>query len=99
MQVANTLQFGDMRCYPDNGTDAAASHCADLATQVSLVTSRHPLHSPVLQVECEGGAGCSWCYTGQGWHYQLLAGPGFIVVFTVAGVAWGFLADRCGYNM
>ena len=50
----------------------------------------------MLQAECEGGAGCSWCYTGQGWHYQLLAGPGFIVVFTVAGVAWGFLADRWG---
>jgi len=77
-QVANSLQFGDMRCYPANGTDTAASHCADLATQA----------------ECEGGAGCSWCYTGQGWHYQLLAGPGFIVVFTIAGVAWGFLADR-----
>ena len=53
----------------------------------------------MLQAECEGGAGCRWCYTGQGWHYQLLAGPGFIVVFTIAGVAWGFLADRCGYNM
>ena len=39
MQVANTLQFGDMRCYPDNGTDAAASHCADLATQVSRYTA------------------------------------------------------------
>ena len=52
----------------------------------------------MLQAECEGGAGCRWCYTGQGWHYQLLAGPGFIVVFTIAGVAWGFLADRCGYN-
>ena len=50
----------------------------------------------MLQAVCEGGAGCSWCYTGQGWHYQLLAGPGFIVVFTVAGVAWGFLADRWG---
>ena len=53
----------------------------------------------MLQAECEGGAGCRWCYTGQGWHYQLLAGPGFIVVFTIAGVAWGFLADRCGYIM
>ena len=53
----------------------------------------------MLQAECEGGAGCRWCYTGQGWHYQLLAGPGFIVVFTIAGVAWGFLADRCGYNI
>ena len=39
--------------------------------------------------------GCVWCFSGQGWQYQVLAGPGFIVMFTISGVIMGYLADRC----
>ncbi len=36
---------------------------------------------------------CRWDYTGLGLDYQLLAGPAFIAVFTVSGVAIGAVAD------
>lgn len=39
---------------------------------------------------------CEWNYNGLGIEYQLLAGPTFILVFTIVGVILGFAADR--YN-
>jgi MFS family permease len=34
-----------------------------------------------------------WDYTGTGFEYQILAGPVFILVYTFAGVLFGFAAD------
>ena len=42
--------------------------------------------------ECQA-AGCEWDYTGRGMEYQLLAGPTFILVFSVSGVIFGLAAD------
>lgn len=39
---------------------------------------------------------CEWNYNGLGLDYQILAGPTFILVFTIVGVAFGFAADK--YN-
>lgn len=39
---------------------------------------------------------CEWNYNGLGLEYQLLAGPVFILVFTIVGVVIGILADK--YN-
>lgn len=39
---------------------------------------------------------CEWNYNGLGIDYQILAGPSYILVFTIVGVLLGFLADR--YN-
>ena len=39
------------------------------------------------------GPHCSWDYTGLGMDYQLLAGPTFILVFSVSGVIFGLAAD------
>lgn len=36
---------------------------------------------------------CKWDYNGQGLQYEILAGPVFIVVFTLAGLPLGLLAD------
>ena len=36
---------------------------------------------------------CKWDYAGSGVPYQLLAGPSFIAVFTVAGIVLGVLGD------
>jgi len=47
-----------------------------------------------LKEDCEDQPGCTWMYSGQGWEYQILAGPAFIIVFTISGVLMGFLADR-----
>ena len=78
-QVANSLEFGDMRCYsidPHN---------------LNTTSSCPRLSSSTL---CDDTEGCTWSYSGQGWQYQVLAGPGFIVIFTVCGVVMGYLADR-----
>lgn len=37
---------------------------------------------------------CEWNYNGLGLDYQILAGPSFIAVFTVVGIAMGFAADK-----
>lgn len=39
---------------------------------------------------------CEWDYNGLGLEYQLLAGPVFILVFTIVGVVLGIAADK--YN-
>ncbi|KAF0308559.1 Protein spinster 1 [Amphibalanus amphitrite] len=46
-----------------------------------------------------GAAGCSWDYTGTGLQYDLLAGPVFTLVFTVAGLPLGLAADRCNRKL
>lgn len=47
-------------------------------------------------MEKDGIPYCEWNYNGLGLDYQLLAGPSFIAVFTVAGVILGIAADK--YN-
>ena len=37
--------------------------------------------------------GCEWNYNGQGLQYELLAGPLFIVIYTLAGIPLGLWAD------
>jgi MFS family permease len=39
---------------------------------------------------------CEWDYNGLGFEYQVLAGPVFILVFTIVGVVLGIAADK--YN-
>jgi len=36
---------------------------------------------------------CKWDYNGQGLQYEILAGPVFIVVYTLAGIPLSLLAD------
>lgn len=44
----------------------------------------------------DGTPYCEYDYNGLGLEYQLLAGPVFILVFTVVGVILGIAADK--YN-
>lgn len=37
---------------------------------------------------------CEWNYNGLGLAYQLLAGPSFILVFTIMGIVLGIAADK-----
>lgn len=41
-----------------------------------------------------GSSYCEWDYNGLGLEYQLLAGPVFILVFTIVGVVFGILGDK-----
>jgi MFS family permease len=43
-----------------------------------------------------GSDACLWDYNGQGYQYQIVAGPVFILVYTFAGIFIGFAADK--YN-
>ncbi|KAF3427386.1 hypothetical protein E2986_08014, partial [Frieseomelitta varia] len=49
-----------------------------------------------LSLELNGSRYCEWNYNGLGLDYQILAGPSFIAVFTIVGVALGIAADK--YN-
>jgi len=42
---------------------------------------------------------CEWDYNGLGIDYQLLAGPVFILVFTIVGVVFGILGDKYNRSM
>ena len=47
-----------------------------------------------MSLEDAGGiAGCKWDYTGTGTQYDVLAGPIFVLVYTIAGVPLGIAAD------
>ena len=47
-----------------------------------------------LSLNLNGTNYCEWNYNGLGLDYQILAGPSFIAVFTIAGVILGFAADK-----
>ena len=42
---------------------------------------------------------CKWDYNGQGFAYQIVAGPIFIVIYTFSGIFIGFAADRYNRKM
>lgn len=68
----------------------------------SLLPSNEMISAP--QIDCfrctslrvNSTGYCEWNYNGLGLDYQLLAGPSFILVFTLMGVVLGFIADK--YN-
>ena len=43
---------------------------------------------------CEAHQGCEYLENGQGMDYQILAGPTFVVIFTISGIVMGYLADK-----
>lgn len=59
-----------------------------------LTVSSEPESCTTLNVD--GSVYCEWDYNGLGLEYQLLAGPVFILVFTIVGVILGIAADK--YN-
>ena len=56
----------------------------------------HPFTAAACVHSCTNVTACEWTYTGLGIQYQVLAGPAFIGVFTIAGLVFGSLADS--YN-
>merc|ERR1712066_710939 len=77
--LANSIGFGDMACYSNmSNIHATTTPCSGFKTREG----------------CGEQAGCVWMFRGEGWEYQVLAGPAFIITFTISGVLMGFLADR-----
>ncbi len=61
---------------------------------VSPVRDNTPFSFRCEAVETKNGSKvCEWTFTGKGFQYDLLAGPIFIVCYTLAGIVFGFAAD------
>lgn len=89
--MAQELQFGDKGCMVmDNYTESdlgnvkcnALTEDKCIATTAGNGTEKHTV--------------CKWDYNGQGFEYQIVAGPVFIVIYTFAGIFISFAADK--YN-
>nr|CAH7712245.1 unnamed protein product [Callosobruchus chinensis] len=84
--VAEDLHYGDISCQL-NLTDV---HLSDLPIQCNTANDSETCSSYKLN----GTPYCEWNYNGLGLDYQILAGPSFIAVFTIAGIVMGLLADK-----
>uniref|UniRef100_A0A034VJP8 Uncharacterized protein n=1 Tax=Bactrocera dorsalis TaxID=27457 RepID=A0A034VJP8_BACDO len=87
-QTAIELDYGDKACQQNN--TMFTRH--DLPQQCAAVMEEESC----VALSLNDTAYCEWNYNGLGIDYQILAGPTFILVFTIAGVFMGFAADK--YN-
>lgn len=87
-QTAIELDYGDHACQQNN--TALQRHI--LPTQCSEIMDE----SKCIELHVNGTNYCEWNYNGLGLDYQLLAGPSFILVFTIMGIVLGIIADK--YN-
>lgn len=85
-QTAIELDYGDHACQ-QNDTSFERHH---LPTQCSVVFNE----TACVALNINGTPYCEWNYNGLGLDYQLLAGPSFILIFTIMGVVLGVAADR-----
>jgi MFS family permease len=86
--TARDIDYGDHACQL-NDTSFEKN---DLPTQCDSITE--PGACSALNID--GKSYCEWDYNGLGIDYQILAGPVFILVFTIVGVVLGIAADK--YN-
>lgn len=73
--------------------------CQQNTTDISRDLLHKQCSSTMNETECnmlnhEGVNYCEWNYNGLGIDYQLLAGPSFILVFTIMGIVLGIAADK-----
>lgn len=85
-QTAIELDYGDHACQQNN-TDFTRHEIPFQCGAIMNETACYDLN-------VNGTPYCEWNYNGLGIDYQLLAGPSFIAVFTIAGVFMGFVADK-----
>ncbi|XP_031635813.1 uncharacterized protein LOC116348815 [Contarinia nasturtii] len=87
-QTAIDLDYGDHAC--QQNVTSLTRH--ELPVQCSTVMNE----TECVALNLDGINYCEWNYNGLGLDYQLLAGPSFILVFTIMGVFLGIAADK--YN-
>lgn len=87
-QTAIELDYGDHACQ-QNATWLARN---ELPVQCKAITN----DTECVALHLNGTNYCEWNYNGLGLDYQLLAGPSFILVFTIVGIVLGIAADK--YN-
>lgn len=85
-QTAIELDYGDHACQ-QNDTSFERHH---LSVQCSAIFDE----TSCIALNVNGTPYCEWNYNGLGLDYQLLAGPSFILIFTIMGVVLGVVADK-----
>lgn len=85
-QTAIELDYGDHACQQND----TSFHRHLLPTQCADI----PEEGKCLELHVNGTNYCEWNYNGLGLDYQLLAGPSFILVFTIMGIVLGIVADK-----
>lgn len=83
--LARDVHFGDKACAVNGTLSVNATvdiHC-NATTEDSCQATRNK----------ENVSTCVWDYSGEGFDYQILAGPVFILIYTFAGIFVGFAAD------
>jgi len=83
-EVAQDIHYGDMACMDREKGDneirtVSGVVCSDIDDSLNCL-----LHSDE----------CYWDYNGQGYEFQILVGPAFIVTFSCAMLAMGLLLDN-----
>lgn len=89
--LAQEIHYGDQGCM----TNASA-----LIPGPQSLCQKATNESACAAVQFNGtNSGCKWDYTGQGFDYQILAGPIFILIYTFAAIPVGIAADLYNRKM
>ncbi|XP_077986710.1 MFS-type efflux pump MSMEG_3705-like [Glandiceps talaboti] len=80
--MAQDIHYGDQSCLKNNSVPDV--ECIDFKNEASCDSA----------ISNSSEYPCTWDYNGQGFQYQILAGPIFIVIYTFIGIPLGFAADR-----
>ncbi|XP_041370209.1 MFS-type efflux pump MSMEG_3705-like isoform X2 [Gigantopelta aegis] len=83
--MAQDVHFGDQACMVN--TSFTAPETKDIKCNGTTVARCDAISN------VNGSHVCKFDYNGQGWDYQILAGPVFILIYTFMGILIGFAAD------
>ncbi|XP_007898355.2 protein spinster homolog 1 [Callorhinchus milii] len=81
--LAQDLHFGDRSCLQNGSEWQGHLPCANGSSEERCLSFLND----------NGSHYCKWDFNGNGWEYQVIAGPVFILIYTFMGVVMGFLAD------
>merc|ERR1712012_1329018 len=84
-EVARDIHFGEEECYFNETVTELRddNNCSSLKTLD----------------QCHRAPHCYWSWSGQGYQYQVLAGPAFIAVFSVSGVLLSVMSDQLKHSI
>ncbi|CAH1787144.1 unnamed protein product, partial [Owenia fusiformis] len=97
--MSNDLKYGDRICEATNGTSTKiwlANHAINSTADNYCKNNEHLCDEQTKSNWNE--TLCSWYYLGTGIEYQLLAGPLFIILFSLSGVPLGVIAEVSSAN-
>ncbi len=98
-EMARSLHYGDKSCLQHSNISLrfgrTNSECDQFSNNAIIQNSADDNSEKLEEEWCESHQGCEYLETGMGMKYQVLAGPTFVIVFTLSGILMGYLADKC----